>query len=271
MERSALVFVVATWLAIPLCIEAAEAKTELELLMRDLKAQVTAGKAKEELATEAQRFDRLQEKYQDQAEDAGEVLLAKALFVGEVLEDERGAMGLLEEVQADFPETAAAKKARAALAALMEQAEQTATERNLRVGTKFPDFHERDLQGKPLTLARYRGQIVLIEFWATWCEVCLGELPALVETYRLYRDRGFEVVGVSLDTDLKKLAALVAEKEIPWPQFSDGKGWENKLAVKYGVNRIPTTYLLDRSGRILGKNLSGKALRAEVEKALETR
>ena len=91
-----------------------------------------------------------------------------------------------------------------------------------------------------------------------------------MKAYKDYHARGFEIVGISLDRagDGPKLATFTKENEMPWRQFFDGKYWQNELAVKYGVNSIPATYLLDGAGNILGKNLRGAALAAALDKAL---
>jgi peroxiredoxin len=146
----------------------------------------------------------------------------------------------------------AAEKARAALA----------------VGTIFPDFSERDLDGKPLSLAGYRGKVVLLDFWATWCGPCVGELPNVLKTYAKYHSQGFEIIGVSLDDDRTKLLDFLKQKGMSWPQFFDGKGWKNELAVKYGIESIPATFLLDSQGKIIAADLRGEALEQAVGKAL---
>ena len=103
-----------------------------------------------------------------------------------------------------------------------------------------------------------------------WCGPCIAELPTVVQAYKDFHPRGFEIIGVSLDRegDGAKLATFNKEKEMPWRQFFDGKYWQNELAVKYGVNSIPATYILDGEGRIIAKDLRGPALAAALEKAL---
>jgi peroxiredoxin len=135
-------------------------------------------------------------------------------------------------------------------------------------GSAFPDFNEKDLNGKPLSVANYRGKILLLDFWATWCGPCVGELPNVLKTYEKHHPQGFEIIGISLDQDEKQLTKFLAQKNIPWQQYFDGKGWENKLASKYGVESIPATFLLDAKGKILGKDLRGEALEDAVTQAL---
>jgi len=110
--------------------------------------------------------------------------------------------------------------------------------------------------------------VVLVDFWATWCGPCVGELPNVLAAYKKYHDKGFEIVGISLDEDQGKLEGFTAAKGMTWRQYFDGTGWDNKLAKRYGVTAIPATYLLDRDGKIAAKNLRGPALETELARLL---
>jgi len=110
--------------------------------------------------------------------------------------------------------------------------------------------------------------LVLVDFWATWCGPCRAELPNVLKTYQKYHAKGFEIVGISLDDDQAKLTAFIKQQNMVWPQFFDGQGWQNKLAVKYGVESIPATFLLDGTGKIIGKDLRGEELDQAVGDAL---
>ena len=90
----------------------------------------------------------------------------------------------------------------------------------------------------------------------------------MLETYQKYHDKGFEIVGISLDSDKARLTSFIQTKKMPWRQYFDGKQWENKLAGKYGVQSIPATFLLDREGKIIDKDLRGEALEQAVASAL---
>jgi thiol-disulfide isomerase/thioredoxin len=140
--------------------------------------------------------------------------------------------------------------------------------RALTDGTKFPDFAEKDLQGNPLSVAKYKGKLVLVDFWATWCGPCVGTLPSVIKAYNKHHADGFEIIGISLDMDEQKLKSFLKTKEIPWAQYFDGKGWQNKLAAKYGIQSVPATFLLDRQGKIIGQDLRGEALEEALTKAL---
>jgi thiol-disulfide isomerase/thioredoxin len=138
----------------------------------------------------------------------------------------------------------------------------------LEPGQKFPDFSESDVSGNPLSVAGYHGKVVLIDFWATWCGPCRQELPNVISLYQKYHGQGFDVIGVSLDEDRNALTTFTQQNGMGWQQYFDGLGWKNKLAVNYGVNSIPMTYLLNRQGIIIKKGVRGAELDAAVERAL---
>ena len=88
------------------------------------------------------------------------------------------------------------------------------------------------------------------------------------KVYAQYHDKGFDIIGVSLDSDKDKLTSFLKEKDMTWPQYFDGKGWENEVSTKYGIDSIPATFLLGKDGKIIGKDLRGDALDAAVKSAL---
>lgn len=100
-----------------------------------------------------------------------------------------------------------------------------------------------------------------------WCGPCIGEVPNVVATYQKFHGKGFEIVGVSLDEDKQKLLDYTQKQGMTWPQFFDGQVWKNKLAVKYGIEAIPSSFLLDGNGNIIAKDLRGDALEAAVAQA----
>lgn len=250
---------------------AAEAKAQLQELVEKVKAKIQAGKRTEaDLAEELKSFDTvLAEHKGEKTDDVAQILFMKGLLYAEVLENDEKATELLKQVQTDFPETTFAKQSESVIAALSRQAEARKIQRSLAVGTQFPNFETTDLEGKPLSLANYKGKVVLIDFWATWCGPCVQELPNVLKAYEKYHAKGFEIIGISLDNEKEKLTSFIKEKNMPWPQSFDGKGWQSDLAAKYGINSIPATYLLDGEGKIIAKDLRGEALESALANALK--
>jgi len=115
----------------------------------------------------------------------------------------------------------------------------------------------------------YKGKVVLVDFWATWCGPCVAELPHVIDAYTKHKDAGFEVVGISLDKDLEAMKQFCAENGMTWPQAFDGKGWQNAIAQEFEISGIPATFLIGRDGKIAATNLRGEALGEKVAELLE--
>jgi len=248
----------------------ADAAAELKDLITQVQGKLKEGKKTEAaLAEDLKAFDNLLAKHRDEkTDDVAQILFMKALVYLEVLDNVEKATETIKQVKHDFPDTQPGQNADKVLASIKEQEEGKKISRSLAEGSKFPDFEEKDVAGKPLSIARYKGKVVMIDFWATWCRPCVMELPNVLETYKKHHDKGFEIIGISLDQDEEKLTSFTKAKDMPWQQFFDGKGWSNKLAVKYGIHSIPMTYLLDGEGKIIGKGLRGEELAEVVSKAL---
>ena len=139
------------------------------------------------------------------------------------------------------------------------------------VGQVLPDFSSPvvDLEGNSISLAEYRGKVVLLDFWAVWCGPCLGEIPRIKAVYERYHDKGFDVIGVSLDEDAAVLREFIKEKEIPWRQIFDGQKWAGHLAQQYGVRGIPAPFLIDREGKVISVKARGHLLSEFVEAEIE--
>ena len=126
----------------------------------------------------------------------------------------------------------------------------------------------KTLEGKPISLNDYQGKVVLLDFWATWCGPCIGELPNVQTNYKTYHPQGFDVIAVSLDEDKDELTNFIKEKAMPWPQIFDGKGWQAGDAKAYGVQAIPFTLLIGKDGAIAAVNPRGPALEPAIKAAL---
>jgi thiol-disulfide isomerase/thioredoxin len=127
------------------------------------------------------------------------------------------------------------------------------------------------VDGRAVDLARLRGKVVLLDFWATWCGPCIAELPNVKAVHDKYHAQGFEVVAVSLDgeKDRQKLVDYVREQGLPWPQHYDGLGWKNEFAVRLGVRGIPAMFLLDQEGKVASTDARGPKLEREVRRLLK--
>ncbi len=123
------------------------------------------------------------------------------------------------------------------------------------------------VDGREVDLAKLRGKVVLLDFWATWCPPCRKEVPKVVAAYKKLNSRGFEIVGVSLDQSKESLTAFLKEHDMTWPQFFDGKGWKNEISSRFGIDGIPAMWLIDKQGNVVTKD-AGEDLEKEVEKLL---
>ena len=110
------------------------------------------------------------------------------------------------------------------------------------------------LDGSEVDISKMSGKVVLIDFWATWCGPCIREIPSVKKTYDKLNAKGFEIIGISLDSDKGKLEDFIAKNKMPWPQFFDGKGWKTSLAQEHGINSIPAMWLVDKEGNLVDQN-----------------
>jgi thiol-disulfide isomerase/thioredoxin len=134
--------------------------------------------------------------------------------------------------------------------------------------TKPVELKFTAVDGKEVDLAKMRGKVVLIDFWATWCGPCVAELPNVLKVYEKLHDKGFEIVGISLDQDQAKLESFVKEKGMKWSQYFDGKGWQNDISSRFGIKSIPAMWLVDKKGMLVSNDARGN-LEELVEKALK--
>jgi thiol-disulfide isomerase/thioredoxin len=140
--------------------------------------------------------------------------------------------------------------------------------KDIKVGDMFVDFRQEDLNGQPIKLSAYQGKVVLLDFWASWCGPCRIDNPRLVKIYQDYHDKGFEILGVALDTRKEHLAKAVSQDQLPWTNVSDYLGDKNRVALTYGISAIPDNFLIDQNGKIIAKGLRGDKLAAKLKELL---
>lgn len=145
---------------------------------------------------------------------------------------------------------------------------QTQKAKSVAIGSAATDFTLPTPEGKPFALSSFKGKVVLVDFWASWCGPCRKENPNVVALYKKYHPKGFEIFSVSLDDNKDKWLKAIEADGLIWNHVSDLKGWESDAAKLYGVSSIPFTLLLDREGKIVAKDLRGAQLEAKVAETL---
>ncbi|GEC80182.1 TlpA disulfide reductase family protein [Flavobacterium aquatile] len=136
------------------------------------------------------------------------------------------------------------------------------------VGTKAPDFSAKSPEGKVISLKESLGKVTIIDFWASWCKPCRMENPNVVALYNELHSKGLNIVGVSLDKDLDNWKQAIAKDGITWTQVSNLKEWSEPIALMYNVNSIPKTFILNKYGVVVAKDLTGKELKDKVTELL---
>ena len=185
--------------------------------------------------------------------------LTQAANVHAMLKDGIKARECYQVVVEQFPDNPESDTARAELWKFKVE-----DEKLLEVGKPAIPFDLKSMDGSPLSLSRLEGKVVLLDFWATWCPPYVENVAGVRNMYESFHDKGFEIIGVSLDSNEDSVVKFIGEKELEWPQYFDGKGWKNRLVELYAVGSIPATILIDRSGVIRHKGVQGEALRQHV-------
>lgn len=140
---------------------------------------------------------------------------------------------------------------------------------NSSVGKKAPGITQFDLDGMPYSLSDLKGQYVLVDFWASWCPPCREENPILVALYEEFKDKNFEILGVSFDREFAAWEQAIEDDSLTWKHISDLQGWNSYASQVYGVKAIPQNILVDPNGIIIGRNLHGDDLKAKLLEVLQ--
>ncbi|MBC9798694.1 TlpA family protein disulfide reductase [Sinomicrobium sp. FJxs] len=148
-------------------------------------------------------------------------------------------------------------------------AEFIANYKDLKIGYKFVDFEQPNINGKMVKLSEIHKKYTLVEFWASWCGPCRSFNPELVEQYKIYKDKGFEIFGVSLDTDKEKWKKAIEKDGLIWENVSDLKGNNNQAATIYGVRDIPDNFLIDEKGIIIARFIRGEKLEKKLKELFD--
>jgi peroxiredoxin len=128
------------------------------------------------------------------------------------------------------------------------------------IGTNAPDFTAMSIDGKDVSLSSFKGKYLLLDFWASWCGPCRQENPNVVKAYTQFKDKNFTILSFSLDDNKDAWQQAVANDKLTWTQVSDLKGWSSSVGNQYGIQSIPSNFLLDPTGKIIGKDLRGDEL-----------
>ena len=143
--------------------------------------------------------------------------------------------------------------------------------KTVKEGRRAPEFAAPNPEGKKVTLKESLGKVTIVDFWASWCGPCRKENPNMVALYNEFHDKGLNIIGVSLDDDADKWKEAIAKDKLAWTQVSNLKKWKDPIAIQYGVESIPKTYVLNSFGVVVAKDLSGEALKAKIIELLQVK
>lgn len=224
------------------------------------------GDEAKQLATLEKTYSVMIKKADIKLENIGFVLyrMVKLLGSSEKLQDIPKAKAIIEQAKKDLAKHPEAEMTKRLIAKLEGTINQPMIGGNLEI-----EFTALD--GAKIDLAKMKDKVVLVDFWATWCSPCVAELPRVKAAYEKFHDKGFEVIGISLDyaKDEDKLKKFIKDKNLPWPQSFEGKGWEHSLAAKYGISSIPATIVIGKDGKIAAIGVRGDELETKVAELLK--
>lgn len=181
---------------------------------------------------------------------------------------------VISNVEKRFPENNLVRSLGARISEIEQQASAGGggDEENMtavKVGDVAPDFSLPDPSGKNIKLSSFRGKYVLVDFWASWCKPCRMENPNVVKAYQQYKNKNFTVLGVSLDKKKEAWVQAIQADGLSWNHVSDLKFWESAVVPLFGINAIPTNFLLDPQGKVIAANLRGDALEQKLQEVVK--
>ncbi|HEY0610358.1 MAG TPA: TlpA disulfide reductase family protein [Chitinophaga sp.] len=183
---------------------------------------------------------------------------------------------VISNIEKRFPENSLVHSLSARLSEIEQQAGASAAsggdEENMtavKVGDVAPDFSLPDPSGKKISLSSFRGKYVLVDFWASWCKPCRMENPNVVKAYQQYKSKNFTVLGVSLDKKKEAWVEAIQADGLSWNHVSDLKFWDSAVVPLFGINAIPTNFLLDPQGKVIAANLRGDALEQKLKEVVK--
>lgn len=206
-------------------------------------------------------------------DEAVQFTYMKAMLYVEVIKDFDKASSILRQISTNYPNTEYSRSAESLLPLLDQMTAQMSMFKKMQArfptGSAFPDFSTTNMNGGALSVSALTNKVVLVDFWATWCPPCRAEVPKVIETYQKYHAQGFEIIGISHDSERSELEAFLNKQPgMTWPQYFDSRGPNNPISAKFEVSLIPFTILIGPDGRILGSGLRGEELQAAVAKAV---
>jgi thiol-disulfide isomerase/thioredoxin len=139
----------------------------------------------------------------------------------------------------------------------------------IRIGAAAPEIALPNVKDSMVTLSSLKGKVVLIDFWASWCGPCRHANPSVVRLYKKYKDQGFEVFGVSIDSKKAAWIKAIKQDKIKYTQVNDNGGWNSSVTATYGVDQIPTSFLLDKNGNVFAIDAEGKELDKLVKQLVQ--
>ncbi len=145
---------------------------------------------------------------------------------------------------------------------------QTVEQIGLEIGDAAPNFTMNDQFGKSVSLKDFRGKVVMIDFWATWCGPCVASIPHVKELNDKYAGKDVVILGISLDKDLDQWKSFITDEKMNWIHIADGNYWSNAAALQYHIESIPSVWIIDKNGKITAKDIRANAAGAEIDAAL---